>query len=255
MTTRAVLCSALVAGLLAFIRPAHAADDPAKTAAKAKLEEGARLLDGGDYAQALERFEEAHRLVPSPKIFFNIGLAQVGLARNPDALRAFERFVAEAKDAAANNVAEARAQIDALLPKVAIVDIQCGEVGREIVIDGRAYGGTPLAAPVYLDPGRHQLVARGGAGTTPVIQDFEASGGKRAAVTVLLPVAAPAATAAATVVAAQSPSEKDEPRPLLRNPWLWAGVGAVVAAGVLTFLLLGSSTSYPDPTLGRYAGD
>ena len=49
---------------------AQAAEDDAKVAAKAKLTEGPRLMDAGDYAQALNDFEEAYKLVPSPKIFF-----------------------------------------------------------------------------------------------------------------------------------------------------------------------------------------
>jgi hypothetical protein len=266
--TRALLCTTLIAGL-GLVGPAHAADEAARAAAKAKLEAGARLLDGGDYAQALERFEEAYRLVPSPKIFFNIGLAEVGLARNPDALRAFERFVAEAHDAAPSNLADARAQIDALLPKVAIVDVKCAEAGREIQIDGRSQGVTPLGAPIYLDPGRHQLVARGAAGTTPVLQDFGARAGNREVVTVLLPVVAgPAAApppasatplagapAPAASVRAESPDAGGEARPLYRSPWLWAAVGAALVAGVVTVLVLRASPSYPDPTLGSHPGN
>src|SRR5215475_11501406 len=86
---RAVRLAALaLAAGLALAPRAAAADD--KAAAKAKLVEGADLLKRGEYQSALERFQRAYELVPSPKIQFNFGLAYKGLGRNADAIEAFD---------------------------------------------------------------------------------------------------------------------------------------------------------------------
>ena len=66
--------------------------DEAKAKAKAQLAKGARYLEAGSYARALADFEEAYRIFPSPKIFYNLALANAGLGRNADALREFEQF-------------------------------------------------------------------------------------------------------------------------------------------------------------------
>ena len=62
----------------------HAAPRDPKAVARAKLVEGAQLLSRGDYEEALARFQEAYASVPSPKIFYNYGLANKGLGRNAD---------------------------------------------------------------------------------------------------------------------------------------------------------------------------
>ena len=62
----------------------------------------------------------------------------------------------------------------------------------------------------------------------------------------LAPVAVAAPAPALVVQAAAEP-----PRPILRSPWLWAAVGAVVAAGVVLIVVL--NPSYPNATLGQAA--
>jgi hypothetical protein len=241
---------------------ARADDDAQKAAAKAKLGEGARLLESGDYAPALEKFQEAYRLVPSPKIFYNIGLADVGLARYPDALRAFERFVAEASNAAPATLAEARGQIENLRAKVALVDVECSEKGTEIIVDGRSHGKTPLAETIYLDPGEHRLLAQASEGAAPVIQVFTTTGGTRQTIKVVYPTI-PVTTdgggkrgGPVLVGGGGGTRPSGEERPYYQSPWFWGAVGgAVVAAAVVTLLLAGGSTNYPNPSLGRFQGN
>ncbi|HEY4185492.1 MAG TPA: hypothetical protein VGP07_10505 [Polyangia bacterium] len=247
-------------------RMARAEDGSSKVAAKARLEKGADLLVSHAYTGALTEFEDAYRLFPSPKIFFDIGLANVGLNRNPDALRAFQRFLVETPDASPETTARAKAQIQALLPLVAIVDIVCRTAGLEILVDNRSVGRSPLGAPVYLAPGSHGLVARASEGASPITTTFTVTGGAR--ITVSVPIAASAATsppAPLPVIATAPPSAPttlvdtrgaSEPaaseRPLYRRPWFWAAGGGVVAAVTVTLLLTaGHSTSDPTPSLGH----
>lgn len=256
--------------VLAFALTAHAAepgaDKAAKTAARAKLEEGAKLMDAGDYAQALTDFEEAYKLVKNPKIQFNIGLANIGLARYPDAIRALEAFMAEAKNASSSTIADAQKQIDSLRPKVATVEVAASEPGIDIVIDGRPQGKTPITVRVYVEPGQHRLLAQKAEGSQPVVQVFTVAGGERQTVRVTLPeavaVGATAAVAGAALTTAPNLISMPGPadvaageRPVYKKAWFWTVLGGgVVAGAVAAVLLFGRSTTYPNPSLGTVPG-
>ena len=248
-------------------RLAWADDTVAKQAAKARLERGADLLVKHGYSGALLEFEDAYRIFPSPKIFFDIGLANVGLNRNPEALQAFQRFLAEATEASPESIARAKAQIEALLPLVAVVDIVCPTAGTAIAIDDTSVGRTPVSRPLYLDPGQHRLTARAKENDAPFVTTFAAMAGAR--VTVLVPPGAPPATARSnssirvpppplppssaeerTLVDRSSPADPAGSPVIYRRPWFWvAAAGVLAAASVTLWLTVGRSTSYPTSTL------
>jgi hypothetical protein len=150
-----------VVATLAGGASAHAAPDP-KAVARAKLVEGAQLLGRGEYEEALARFQEAYAKVPSPKIFYNYGLAYKGLGRNAEAMAAFDRFLAEAGDAGADKRVDAEHRRAELLKKVGTLEITSEVDGADILVDGTSYGQTPRTAPIYLDSGNHLLSVRKG---------------------------------------------------------------------------------------------
>jgi hypothetical protein len=260
---------AFIAGLTALLLSAQlvtAAAQPAGSAAaregaKQKLREGAQQLRDGEYADALKTFQHAYELVPSPKIFFNFGLAYQGLARYADALEHFQRFVAEAKDANRETQSQALFLIRDLRAKVAFVNVTCDRPGADIVVDGRARGKTPQAQPFAVDPGPHQLVVEldGKTRTRP----FSAQAGVQSEISIVLQEAR--STEPPPPLAVRSPPReapvgglgaRPEPvaaTPIYQRPWLWAAVGAVVAGGIVTAVLLGRRTEYPQATLGKRA--
>lgn len=262
---RARVWTVLGVGLFLFFSGAlaHAGQDDAKTAAKAKLAEGARLMDAGDYAQALSDFEDAYKLVPNAKILFDIGLANVGLARYPEAVRAFEQFVAQAKNVPSTVISDAQKQIESLRPKVASVEITASQPGIEIIIDGRSQGKTPLTVQVYVDPGQHRLLAQKDESSPPTVQVFNVAGGEHQILRVVLPAAAIGAMSAGggtvgsgtgpnlIVTPNQSAEDDKRRRPVYKQTWFWGVVGAgVVAAAVTSFLVFGRSSEYPNASLG-----
>jgi hypothetical protein len=176
----------------------------AKAEAKAKLQHGAQLLQEGEFAQALAQFKDAYELVPSPKIFFNFGIAYAGLGRYSEALESFERFIAEAKEASPDNLAEARQQIDSLTGKVEKVTVSSDRDGAAVSIDGRSYGLTPLAHPIYVDPGSHQLVVQD---DRPLLENFTAFAGKEA--TLVMRFNAPEEPAGGAATGAGGPAHPD----------------------------------------------
>ena len=264
---RVTVVFAAIAGLAVagLAPPAFAEDSPDEAKAKAKneLAKGARYLEAGSYARALAAFEEAYRIFPRPKIFFNIGLAQSHLGHAAEAVRAFDTFLAETMDAPADLVARAKTERDVAQSKVATVDISGGVTGAEVVVDDHPAGKVPLTAPLYLDPGTHRIQAPSGAGAPPFVREYVAVAGTHdkielpaapsppAAVTTQPLPPAPPPVAQENVVDRSMPDHEAE-RPLYRRPWFWAAAaGVVVAAGLTLWLTVGHSTDYRDASLGR----
>jgi len=269
---RSRICNRRVTGLLALLVMIHGAavlpaaaaatgDDTAR--AKAKLKSGARALDDGDYELALSSFQEAFQIIPSPKIYFNFGLAYSGLARHADALEAFERFISEAHDASAETRADAEHRIASLRKRVGTLSIVCDTAGAEVRIDGKNVGNTPLDKKVYVQAGAHQLVVRHQDGA-PFVRDFTAVAGRDLQLSAKLIVPVPVSDAPP-----QGRGDKPAPPTLIDRPntepvaekpsgtnWLIWGVagGVAVAAAVALVVVLGRPTSYPNPD-GRILGN
>jgi hypothetical protein len=163
-----------MAMLLATSSTARAADPRAE--AKADLVAGLGLLDKGDNEGALRKFEAAFALVPSPKVQFDMGLALQGLDRNVQALEAFDRFLEGATDVPQEKRDQAERHRRELLAKVASIAVSADDAGVDVAIDGVSRGKTPLARPVYVDPGLHRLTAQK-PGLAPVSQSFAATKG------------------------------------------------------------------------------
>ena len=267
----------LLALLAQASSPTVGAQDKAK--AKGLLSEGSAIYKKGDYAGALEKFEAAYAAYPSPKLWFNIGQVNRDLGRPVEALEAFEKFLALAPDASPDTLEDARSSVVELQKKLGQVRIECETAGAELRVDGKSIGRAPLAKPLWLTPGRHQVT---GAypGTAPAMEDVEISAGSmRSAVIRLVQIPAPAAaqTSPPAQPAAQevppapptpvltptptaaSPASLDltskpeptpvdgpnEARPFYKTWWFWTGAAAIVAAGTITAILIAGRSSSP----------
>ena len=235
-------CFVLVTLIIAFVlagtpRRTLAADAgaDAKVQARAKLMEGGELLKAGEYTDALARFKEAYTLVPSPKIFYNFGLAYMNLGRKTEAVESFEKFLDEATDAAPDNRANAERLKSQLVPWIASVVVQCETEGAEISVAGRPYGTTPRKNPVRLDPGLHSLVVEK-APTPAFTKRLEVKAGERVTVEVKLEIEKPAEVVIAPPITPPPPIVPPEPP---KTPWSWkkkAALGTGIASlGALTF--------------------
>jgi hypothetical protein len=192
------------------VSPVQAQTDDARTRARALVQEGAHLYDQGDYDGAWEKFEAARRLFPSPKLFFNLGLALRGLAREAEAVEAFERFLAEAKDAPAAARAEAREAIASLSARLGQIRVECNTEGAVVSLDGRDVGVTPRAAPVRASDGLHQVVVAR-KGWPAFVERVRVNAG--ATVTVRATLAAPSSVAPPVAPVAANVETAVLPRP------------------------------------------
>jgi hypothetical protein len=234
--------------------PARAQNDAEAEASRAKalalLQEGARFMDERQYDRAVESFREAYRLVPSPKVLYNLGVAYLSVARYADALDALERFVAEATDAPAANLETARRHIADLHAKVSTLALTSDRPRGELILDGRSLGEVALDHDLTIDAGPHDL--RAVAGGRVVDQRLTAPPGGR--VQVKLAFDAPASpplpnlTAPVTAPAPALVARPDgqQQRRLVKRPWFWVAVGGVAAAAATVILVVAlSHTDYP----------
>jgi hypothetical protein len=260
----------LLAGIvMQAVVPAATPDVGQESKAKAQvlLKEGTVLYEQGDYAGALEKFEAAYGVYPSPKLQFNIGQANRDLGRPVEALMAFDRFLSEAKGTSPDARADAERSAADLRAKLGRVRIVCPIAGAEVTLDGKAVGVTPVGAPIWSTPGHHQLTARAG-DLAPAIEDFDVSPGQTSTVTLALkarlpsarpPVARPAVSivsaphaAEATPLGAEISARREKSPPY--RALFWSGVAATVASGLTAILAWSSATDRFDSlqnTCGR----
>jgi hypothetical protein len=240
----AIICGPAAAGA------APAADAPAKARAQALLSEGTTAYGRGDYAAALEKFNEAYKIFPSPKLWFNIGQANRDLGRPVEAVAAFDRFLRDAGDAPPETLAEARRSAAELKTKLGQISIACAIDGAEITIDGKQVGSVPLGEMPWTTPGRHQIAVQH-EGFSPAIEEAVVEIGQVSAVVIeLRPI-----DLRATNPEAAPGGPGDEPPPVYRRTWFWVVAAAVIAAGATAAIIFatgggGGSSGVPETTLG-----
>jgi hypothetical protein len=263
----------LLAALILSLGGAGAAGAADTTAAKKKatalLQEGAKLLDDKDFSAALQKFVDAYRLVASAKIQFNIGLAQEGLDRPAEAIHAYRIYIEEATADSASRRADARVRIDALRPHVTQLQIISTVPGAVVLIDGVEEGRTPMARPLVVNPGPHQVVVQfPSAGEPPWTQVIRGEPGAKVELQVSTPTALataplplpppllasktpdPAASSEPTVLLITKPAAETPvvETPFYKRAWFWGVVAGVVVAGTVGVVLAtrgSGSTSYP----------
>ncbi len=141
-------------------RPAmFAQSGDAQSRARARFEEGIRLANELQWAQAAAAFEESYQLFQRPNTLFNLGLAHRALGRYTRSIEELERFLQEGTPTPEQRteVATALEQMRGQLARLTVVP----SVERaRITIDGNPANNGDV---VTLDPGNHviEVVAQG----------------------------------------------------------------------------------------------
>ena len=240
------LIGALALMLLAGGAAEASEETTEKERARSRLREGVAALQTREYASALARFQEAHALHPSAKIFFDFALAHEGLGQAARAIDWLDRFLAEATDANPAERERARRLRALLLERVSAVEIISPVPDVEIQIDGTPRGRAPLPGPIQLDPGRHVVTVRRPAGGAPFETELETVAGTPASLRIVFLEEAPTPAPPRGVAPDVPPSLQivtPPPLPPKRSrlraaaPWM-AGAAAVLLAGATTFQFL-----------------
>jgi hypothetical protein len=129
---------------------------------QAMLAQGKDALANKDLAMALKVFEDAYRYSPKPVALFYLGKVASEQQRIPAALDLYRRYLeAMQEDAEPELRADAQQLLNAPRDVGCEVAVQ-GEVGGLLSVDGRLAGALPLATPLLLTAGSHQLLLEKG---------------------------------------------------------------------------------------------
>ena len=261
------MLAASIALLSLLGQEAHVASQSSEAKAKAQvlLKQGAQHYRHAEFADALSDFQAAYGIFPSPKLLFNIGQCSRELGRPVEAIEAFERFLAEARDPPGPVVAEARQSVDELSTELGRLRIECPLSGAEITLDGRKIGVAPIKDSVRVTPGRHQLVAVH-AGASAATANADVGAGTVEAV-VLRPrvlsnapgrIGGSVSSAPLISSRASTANAPDDAGWLMGRTWTWVATGsAVVFAGgaAAAGVMMHSKFNALDQSCGRSSGE
>jgi hypothetical protein len=201
--------------------PAHAAasppaaDDAARTKARALGYAGVEAYGAGDYSEASAKLEESFQLLPVPSLGLWSARALVGLGRWVVAEQRY-RAVARLPIAPGDSRVQQQAKDDAqrerteLLRRIPSLKLRISGAGVDEVavsVDGNARSSAELARALLLDPGRHEIVGVRGGERSQVVLTLVERSHEEIELRFRTPAAAagdPASTAADTAAAGAS---------------------------------------------------
>lgn len=121
------------------------------------LSQGQAALQQGDAETALRAFEDAFRYSQRPVLLYYLGRVAQLQQRGAAAVDLFRRFIeAHGEEVEPEVRAEVQPVLTAYVTDGSEVSVQ-GEPGALLLVDGRLAGALPLATPLLLPAGSHQL--------------------------------------------------------------------------------------------------
>lgn len=135
------------------------ADDTAQRDAQARFEEGLGRVRADNLAGALVSFQQAYAVMHKPAVVWNLALVEEKTSHPVDALAHFREYLRVAPEADPDRV-RAQKHIDGLNAATGHIDV-AAPTGAAITVDRtQALGATPLADPIDVAPGHHDVEAR-----------------------------------------------------------------------------------------------
>lgn len=208
-----------------------------KNEAKELVSAGEKKLKAQDYAGALADFEASLALKADPATQRYIAMTLDVLKRYPEAIAAYEKFIAENPPKMKDQVDEASWRIEAIKVLPGILHVVTTPEGASVVLDG-ANAPYEKVTPVAIEvtPGKHSVLI-GAEGFENATKDVDVPLGQTVEVTAELtkkapppPVATPAPEPAAPPAPAPPPAEARS----LVPAYVTGGV-AIAAAGLGTY--------------------
>ncbi|NUO52885.1 MAG: hypothetical protein HOV80_28910 [Polyangiaceae bacterium] len=165
----AVLSLLLLLGIAHTLAPASAMaqgapGDASKDVARQRYEAGVKAFDGGQFEDARVAFLEAYMLTQAPGILLNLGVSELKTNRPVEGGNHLLKFLREYADAKPEEKTSAQASIEECKRRAALISIKVDISGADVTIDGTSVGRSPLADPIFVEPGARAVVATG-AGT------------------------------------------------------------------------------------------
>ena len=149
-------------GGLGLVQVASAQGRPAAPAAAPKIDakktfgDGLKKFNAGDFAGALTDFQTVDAIKPTPQAAYHIGLCQDNLGHYPEAVTAYDRFLAAVPTKMAAQGDEIKRRADAIRALPGKIHVETKPAGANILVDGVAYKSVS-PTDIELAPGKHTL--------------------------------------------------------------------------------------------------
>ncbi len=230
---KVVLTTCLVLGLLAGFAGEVRAD---KARATELFSRGLELYKQGMYLDALEKFKQARSIYPSVKIDLNIGSTLAALGKNAAAATYVDRVLLQKGGIDQAMIKQVSDFMVGLKKKVGSVRLTCPRDGATVKADGKVIGLTPLAIPIYLEPGEHTIEVTA-TDHLPLSKNVKLDAGQHISMDAALKLdgAAPPVVAAQAdpIDAGEQPGKQRRFKTILAYSALGAGAALVVGAVVM----------------------
>jgi hypothetical protein len=148
------LCASLLISTSVF------AQAPTQGAAGKLFENALEEINARNWPKAWELLSAAYKLDPRPEYAVNLGIVELKLERPRDAAEHLSFFLREATNASPGDRQRAEKKLTEAKSKIGTVLVRVEPTSAEVRLDGRPVGTSPLAGPLYVEPGRRTFEAR-----------------------------------------------------------------------------------------------
>ncbi|WP_438027953.1 PEGA domain-containing protein [Sorangium sp. So ce233] len=128
--------------------------------ARQLFEDGVKAAKAGKWDDAHAAFLAAWAIKPHYQIASNLGVASLRVGKPRDAAEYLTLYLREVPATKVQERQRAEASLQEARTQVAAVTVRVAPDGAEVTVDGTSVGRAPLADPVFLDPGRHEVGAK-----------------------------------------------------------------------------------------------
>jgi outer membrane biosynthesis protein TonB len=127
--------------------------------ARRRFQEGVKFFDQKRYEEARGAFLQAYALKRHPALLLNLAQSEIRSGHPAEAARHFAGYLREATNASPLERSEAEKGLREARAKLARIQISA-PAGADVLVDGESVGQAPIADPVDVTPGTHNIEAR-----------------------------------------------------------------------------------------------
>jgi len=249
LATWLLICAILGGG------PAAAQESEGDAAEARRLFEDAdRAIDEDRLADARDLLRRSLDLAPHPATAFNLAMVSGAMGEHRAAIEVLEQLEGgEFGTLEAPQRAEVTRMISESRRELALVDVGVGSVGADVRMDGELLATLSPGerAEARVDPGRHIVTVRTVDGRVEEREVVLEAGDERRIDFQLEPTTASTDDGRLAADGGDDREEVDGGGSFITSPWLWLGVAAVVAGGVVLAVVLTQGGGEPeDPVWG-----
>jgi len=251
-------CLLLAALFLNCVAVFHSRPALASEKSDALTKEGIALRRAGRDSEAVRKLQAAYDIEATPRAAAQLGLCLQALGRWSEADGKLAESISATSDPwIRKNRTTLKDSLEVVKTHVGRVEVLGEPAGALVTISGINVGNLPLQDAVPVNEGlvdievtadgferdRQRLTITGASYQRLVVRLVKSQAQAKELPKVKQAASENQPEVVAVDALTAAPPEPTESTPLLKSPWFWGGVAALVAAGVVTAIVLGSGGS------------